>query len=379
MSGKLSLYELVDDLVLYRNLDPLDPRLPRFAEAWAEIGLPDPVRPRKHEASYAQTTAWFLRRARCLDKPEIQLAELVYLGDTAMADGQAFRNLRTVGGWRGWAFIGAEKDEEMDITEKDGVFVANRWGALAEFASLLHDQGAHLDDRTAVVIDIDKTALGARGRNDKSIDRARVLAIEATAADAIGAAFNRDAFRRAYHAVNVPKYHPFTADNQDYVAYICLMVSAGFTSIETLLSEVDTGRIGSFQAFIRQVEAGRESLPTAGLRSVHADIYARVQAGDPTPFKTFRQREYLETVTHMGHLSDNASLAERLLEEVCLTREVVDFARWLRGRGCLLLALSDKPDEATMPAPGLASQGYLPLHRTPTHVAGPSIAELLPG
>ena len=69
------------------------------------------------------------------------------------------------------------------------------------------------------------------------------------------------------HAVNVPRYHPFTADNQDNVAYICLMLSAGFTSIETLLSEVDTGRIGSFQAFMPQVEAGRESLPTAGLRS----------------------------------------------------------------------------------------------------------------
>ena len=81
----------------------------------------------------------------------------------------------------------------------------------------------------------------------------------------------------------------------------------------------------------------------------------------------------------MGHLSDNASLAERLLEEVCLTREVVEFAQWLRGRGCLLLALSDKPDEATMPSPALASQGYLPLHRTSTHIIGRSIAELLPG
>ena len=274
MSAKLSLYELVGDLVLYRNLDPVDTRLPRFAEAWAEIGLPDPVRPRKHEASYARTTAWYLRRARCLDKPEIQLAELVYVGDTAMADGNAFRNLRSESGWRGWAFIGAEKDEEMQVTEKDGVFVANRWGALAEFASLLRDQGAQLDACTAVVIDIDKTALGARGRNDKSIDRARVVAIEATVAGVIGAAFDRDAFRRAYSALNVPKYHPFTADNQDYVAYVCLMVSAGFVNGEDLLRDVEAGRISSFQAFIQQVEAGCERLPTAELRELHADIYA---------------------------------------------------------------------------------------------------------
>ena len=39
--SKLSLYDLVGDLVLYRNLDPVDARLPQFADAWAEIGLPE--------------------------------------------------------------------------------------------------------------------------------------------------------------------------------------------------------------------------------------------------------------------------------------------------------------------------------------------------
>ncbi len=296
-----------------------------------------------------------------------------------MAGGNAFRSLRTVTGWPGWAFIGAEKDEEMQVVERDGVFLANRWGALAEFASLLFDAGAHLDARTAVLVDIDKTALGARGRNDKSIDHARVAAIEATVAEALGAAFDREAFRRAYSMINVPKYHPFTADNQDYVAYICLMVSAGFTSSEDLLGEVDAGKIAGFTDFIGRVEAAQDRLPSAALAALHADIYARVVAGDPTPFKAFRRREYRETVGRMGCLPEDAPLAQRLVEEICLTREVVEFARWLKERGCLLFAASDKPDEATMPLPALVAEGYLPLHRTPTHIVGPSIAELLPG
>jgi hypothetical protein len=377
--SKLSLYDLVGDLVLYRNLDPVDARLPQFADAWAEIGLADATRPRKHEASYARTTAWYLRRARGLDRRAPELAELVYLGDTAMADGNAFKSLRSVTGWPGWAFIGAEKDEEMAVTEKEGVYVANRWSALAEFASLLLAQGAVLDARTAVVVDIDKTALGARGRNDRSIDRARTTAIEITVADAIGESFDRDAFRAAYGTINVAKYHPFTADNQDYLAYICLMISAGFTTTEKLLAEVDAGRIASFRDFIKEVEARCDRLPSDALRVLHADIYGLVVAGDPTPFKAFRRREYLETVSRMGHLPDDAPLAQRLVEEVCLTREVVEFARWLAGRGCLLLAASDKPDEATMPSPALVAEGFLPLHRTPTHIVGPSIAELLPG
>ena len=377
--SKLSLYDLVGDLVLYRNLDPVDARLPQFADAWAEIGLADATRPRKHEASYAQTTAWYLRRARGLDRRAPELAELVYLGDTAMADGNAFKSLRAVTGWPGWAFIGAEKDEEMAVTEKEGVYVANRWSALAEFASLLLAQGAALDARTAVVVDIDKTALGARGRNDRSIDRARTTAIEITVAEAIGESFDRDAFRAAYGTINVAKYHPFTADNQDYLAYICLMISAGFVTTEALLVEVDAGRVASFRDFIEQVEAGCDRLPSDALRGLHADIYGLVLAGDPTPFKAFRRREYRETVGRMGHLPDDAPLAQRLVEEVCLTREVVEFASWLAGRGCLLLAASDKPDEATMPSPALVAEGFLPLHRTPTHIVGPSIAELLPG
>ena len=377
--SKLSLYDLVGDLVLYRNLDPVDARLPQFADAWAEIGLPDATRPRKHEASYAQTTAWYLRRARALNRRGDELAELVYLGDTAMADGNAFKSLRSVTGWRGWAFIGAEKDEELSVTEKEGVYVANRWSALAKFAAELVAQGAALDARTAVVVDIDKTALGARGRNDRSIDRARLTAIEATVAEAIGAAFDRDVFRAAYSTLTVPRYHPFTADNQDYVAYICLMISASAVPLGSLLADLDAGRLTSFRDFIDRVEAERERLSSNALRALHADIYGLVVAGDPTPFKAFRRREYRETVSRMGRLPDDAPLAQRLVEEVCLTREVVEFARWLAGRGCLLLAASDKPDEATMPTPALVAEGFLPLHRTPTHIVGPSIAELLPG
>lgn len=378
MSGKSSLYDLIGDLVIFRNLDPVDPRLPRFAEAWRAIGLADATRPRKHEPAYAQTLAWYLRRARDLDRPDVELAELVYLGDTVLSDGNAFRNVRAAGGWRGWAFIGAERDEELAVTIKEGIYLSNRWAALAEFASWLLSEGAALDPRTAVIVDVDKTALGARGRNDSAIDRARVIAIEATAAEALGAGFDRNTFRRAYAAINVPKYHPFTADNQDYVAYICLMISAGFTTTDELLAAVEQGRVASFHEFIAQVEAGRERLPNATLRSLHADIYARVQAGDPTPFKAFRRREYRETIGRMGCLPDDAPLGQRLVEEICLTQEVVDLVGWLAGRGCLLLALSDKPDEATMPSEELAAQGYPPLHRAVTHIVGPSIADLLP-
>ena len=66
------------------------------------------------------------------------LSEIVYLGDTMLNDGGAFLNVRTLTGWPGWCFIGAEKDEKPQMTERDdlpgqGLYQANRWIALADF------------------------------------------------------------------------------------------------------------------------------------------------------------------------------------------------------------------------------------------------------
>jgi hypothetical protein len=378
MPARSSLYELFGDLVVYRDLNPIDLRLPRFETAAAEIGLPCVARPRKHEPAYAQTMVWFLHRARAIEMPGTTIRELVYLGDTALSDGGAFRNLRTAGGWQGWAFIGAERDEALAISEQEDIYAANRWTALTAFVPWMQAQGARLDAQTAVIIDIDKTALGARGRNDGVIDRARVAAIEATVSEALGSAFDPANFRYAYVELNRAKHHSFTADNQDYVAYTCLMLGAGFWTLEELLADIEAGRLATPQDLMAHVDARRDRLPTRDLRSLHDDIYDRVKAGDPTPFKAFRRREYLETTARMGSLPDDIPLGQRLVEEICLTQEVMEVGRWFRSRGCLVMALSDKPDEATMPYPDAAAEGRLPLHRTVTHVVGRPIAHLLP-
>ncbi len=378
MCMKSSIHDLFGDLVIYRNLDMADERLPRYVEAYAEMGLSSPIPPRKLETDYARALAWLLARAQAIYNPGRELEEIIYLGDTMLNDGGAFNNLRDLTRWRGWCFIGSEKGEELAVSEKNGLYQANRWSALAEFLSWAQSQGAALDAGTVVVVDVDKTLLGARGRNDSAIDRARLAAIEAIAAEILGPAFDLGSFRRIYAEVNTPRYHAFTGDNQDIVAYVCLMLSAGVGTLEGLRDDLAQGRLGGFLDFMSRIEAQREGLPLPGLVALHDDIYGRVRQGDQTPFKAFRQREYVETVTRMGHLPAEAPLARRLLEEICVTREVYDAVSWLKKRGCLLLALSDKPDEATRPTPALAAQGYLPLHRVATHIVGQSIGDALP-
>lgn len=373
-----SLADIFGDLVIYRDLNAVDERLPRYADIWHEIGMSGPIPPRKLDMAYARALERLLTHAHevtrealpaAADPSRAPLHEIVYLGDTMLNDGGAFENLRTLTGWPGWCFIGAEKDESLKLTENDGLYQANRWIALTEFLQQIQEEGAAIGAGTAVIVDIDKTALGARGRNDKSIDRARVAAIEATLRDAVGASFSQEAFRRAYAVINASNYHPFTADNQDNVAYICLMIAAGLMTLEELQQEIGSGRFASFRDLMAQIDARCEELPPE-VRSLHEDIYRRTLAGDLTPFKAFRRREYQETLSRMGHLSEDAHLAQRLVEEICMTREVWDACAWLKARGCLMVALSDKPDEATAPTPELAARGYEPLHRARTHVIG---------
>jgi hypothetical protein len=72
----------------------------------------------------------------------------------------------------------------------------------------------------------------------------------------------------------------------------------------------------------------------------------------------------------MGHKADDAPVAELLAEEILITQEVRAQALEWRSRDALLFGLSDKPDEASIPSPELAAQGYRAIHQTATHAVG---------
>jgi hypothetical protein len=371
--GRASVGEFLEDRIVYRNLVPVDARLPALAQIRPLVGLPEGATPRKSEAPYARAIAHLLREARALDLPGVAIERLVYVGDTRLNDGNAFANICQAGGWPGLAFIGSEREEppQVEVVEQMGgpLFLANRWSMLGEFDRFCQERRQWPDERTAVVVDLDKTALGARGRNDRVIDRARVEAVRRTVGGLLGDAFETDGFQAAYDLLNQPQYHPFTSDNQDYLAYLCLILGSGLYALSWLVDQVQAGRMDSFRQFIAVVDERAGQLPP-GLRAIHSDIYARVQQGDPTPFKAFRANEYLTTTARMGHLDDGASVQDLLADEILITQEVREMALIWKGRGALLFGLSDKPDEASVPGEEQAAAGCLPIHRVETHAVG---------
>ncbi len=150
-------------------------------------------------------------------------------------------------------------------------------------------------------------------------------------AEVLGDFWDPALFHDTYGQLNVPRFHSFTADNQDYLAYICLIVGARGCSLADIQTELADGRLTHFVDFVARTDARRQGLPTPAVRAVHEEVQARVCAGDPTPFKAFRRREYLETVSRMGSLPDRALLDQRLREEICLTREVIELVELVTG------------------------------------------------
>lgn len=378
--GPARLADFCSDWVIYRNLEPLDKRLPGLKSAFYEMELRSDLIPRKQEREYGKAAVWFIREMQKMREAKQPISELLMLGDTLFNDGQAFAHMLDASGWKGACFIGAERPEQEPNTrvEGDSVYIANRWAALGDWLGWLKDQGFHLDERTAVVIDIDKTALGAKGRNDKVIDRARLAGIFRTMDAVLGTAFDRESFEQHYAELNRARYHRLTEDNQDYLAYICMVLNTNLISIEEVVGEVQGSSLDNFEQFIRWVDSRMMLNPAAGesLREVHESVNASVRNGDPTPFKRFRRQEFICTMERMGNMPDATPADELLEEEITITEEVYELALWLNERNVLLLCLSDKPDEASCPHPRVSPE-LPPLHEAVTHRVGTSIEEQL--
>ena len=371
--GRSAVSEFLGDNIIYRNLVPIDQDIPGLADLREAAGLRSNCVPRKTTPEYAGVVASMLRHVSNQRNPKSPIKKVVFIGDTHLNDGTAFRNICRAGDWDGLAFIAAEKDGpaqfEVEEGQPGGIILANRWSALEEFAKYCAKMDFQIDDQTVVLLDLDKTTLGARGRNDKVIDQVRIEAANLTISELLGDDFNEEFFSTAYQRLNQPEFHPFTGDNQDYLVYICMILGSALCDLETLVTDVEVGKMVSFEQFLIFSEENKEKLPS-NQRRVHDSVFYLVQEGDPTPFKDFRRQEFILTVSHMGQLPKDAPIEELLKREITITREVRQAALNWREQGAVLFGLSDKPDEASIPDPELASQGFKPIHRVETTVLG---------
>jgi hypothetical protein len=346
------------------------PGLPRLR---GSLNLPSGTIPRKGTPTYATALIKIIESAHKISKKKDKIDQLLYIGDTRANDETAFYNLCQRSGWQGAAFIAAETDDrphtEVIKTNNGEVLLSNRWSVLAEFDSFCRGEGIPIDEHTAVIIDIDKTTLGARGRNDQVIDGVRLEAMKHTIRELLGKYADEDAFSSSYNELNQPQFHRFTTDNQDYLAYTCLILTSGIIGQDALLKAIKNGKLAKFSHLLAWVEERNQRLPLR-LRQVHHKVRAAISQGSPTPFLEFRRNEYKITADKMGCLADDAPLKKLLEQEIVITHEVANSALRWRGLGACLFGVSDKPDEASLPTEELIAEGYSPIHSIKTHVIG---------
>ncbi len=368
--GRASLHDFLGERIIYRDLNPLDTKLARFDDVRTSLQLPSIFVPRKTSPEYAQVIAYLLQMANHNDGRKQGIETIIYVGDTRMNDGKAFRNICSAGGWQGIALITSETEglTKLGLDQECGslLFTNNRWVNLRTFNSLLQVKDLEINERTAILIDVDKTALGARGRNDGVIDSVRITAAQKTLKEILGNSFSPEEFEKIYHALNQPLFHTFTADNQDFLVYICMIVMCGLFKLEDLSTAAQLHMLSDFYGFLQQIDQRKNELPSEAY-AVHQQVRDLILTGDSTPFKQFRRAEYRITLQCMGQLSDDASIENILREEIVITREVMEFALEGHSAGALVFGLSDKPVEACIPHPAATS---LPLHQVETHVIG---------
>ena len=361
LHGTAALADLLGNFVAYRKLCPADTRLPSLQTI--RPGAP----PRKGAPAYAEIVAPILRAARSLSSPA-ELQRMIVIGDTQRSDLGLFETLRALTGWQGRAFIADEVSGAAPLMRWEGpIAFANAWIAIHAFRAALEADEFVIDAGTVVILDIDKTMLGARGRNHAQIDASRMQALRAAVAATLGTSFEQEVFAHSYKALDQARYHPLTEDNQDYLAYLCVMLCAGVLRLEDTehMLEQHMHIVGALA-----IVAERIHRFAAQIQTFHEEISSLIKAGDLTPFKDFRKREFRETLALMRPAEQLQDAMQLVHEQLVLTAEVWEVAKLWQARGALLFGLSDKPDEAAFPTPDDQSLGLEPLHMVPTALVG---------
>jgi hypothetical protein len=134
--GRGRLADFSGDMVIYRNLEPVDKRLPGLRTAYLDMELCTDHIPRKQDPEYAKAAVWFLEEAHQIAGATRPIKELLFIGDTLFNDGQAFGNMLAVSHWQGACFIGADRIKQppaVSIDEATSLYNANRWSELGNW------------------------------------------------------------------------------------------------------------------------------------------------------------------------------------------------------------------------------------------------------
>ena len=316
-----TLSDLLQNNVVFRELNPLNSSLPNFEALKKELNLQS--LPRKKDKEYAKVLYRILKSAK-------DFSNIVYIGDTFLSDLTVIKNLKE---YANEPVFGVITSEGTPLPENHDTFVVfnDKW---ANLPALVEDK---IGGNSLVVIDLDKTFIGANGRNHLPIDKARTDAIVALGKN-IFEAPNRGEFLNLYQKIHSKEFLAFTEDNQDIVSILTLIIYSSVVSFEEFARFTKTG---TFEEFINKIDVKEPLLTYVD------EVRNNLKLNMPTLFPTFRKIELEKTVGRMDFLPVDTPLDALLSEEILITGEVYEVVDRALKKGATLFGVSDKPEIAS--------------------------------
>ncbi len=326
-----SINTIFEDYIIFRELNPIKVSLPSFSQIKNDLKLT--FLPRKKDFEYAKVLSYLLDAIGSFEK-------VIYFGDTFLNDGGVIKNLAKLEKYKVLGIITEENVSDY-VKFEDNIIVNTKWKNLS---SILKNSGFTFDKKTVVIIDIDKTLIGARGRNDRALDKARMDAIISLAGEIFGE-IDIDRFEFVYSEMNKKNMHPFTQDNQDTVAIMSIVFYGDYYNLERFIKEFYDGKWVNPLDFLNFINISKEDKAFEFVEEVKENL--RMQ--HPTSFPTFRKRELYYTLNRMDFLPDETDVNDLINEEIMITKEVFEIGFLAKSKGSLVFGLSDKPELSSIP------------------------------
>lgn len=335
------LNKIFEDYIIFRELNIVKSSLPNFENISKILSLNS--LPRKKDKEYVLVLSYLIDLIGDFNR-------IIYFGDTFLNDKSVVENLTSLNKYEVFGIITEGKGEKKKF---NNILINDKWENLRE---ILKDLNIRFDKYTFLIVDIDKTIIGARGRNDTSIVKARFDAIKKIADEFIGN-YDEDKFFKIYQKLNERKYQSFTEDNQDIVTLLTITFYLNLYPFDKFLYEFEDGIHKNKLIFFKEVlEKWNEDIK---FLEILKNCVNRMEKNDQTPFIEFRYKEFETTINRMDFLSDDTPQNVLLEEEIMITREVYEILLEAKERNGYVLGLSDKPEASSFPQKG---SSLPPLH-----------------
>ncbi len=331
MYKRSNLNFIFDDLIVFRELNVLKDGFPNFKKIKEILSLEE--LPRKKDKNYALVLSFIIDQIGDFNK-------VIYIGDTFLNDKSIIENLTDLKKYEVFGIITEGKGE---LKREKNVILNNSWENLG---NLIKELNLNFDKKTFIIADIDKTLIGARGRNDLSIDKARFDAIKIVSKNYIKN-FEEKKFFSIYKILNEKRFHHFTEDNQDIVTLLSITFNLNLYPFEKFLYEYENGIWSDKNFFFESViNLNKENTKFIETLKICLD---KMKRKDPTPFLEFRFNEFEATIKRMDFLPDDIDESILLSEEILITKEVFQILIEGKEKGATIFGLSDKPEISSLP------------------------------